>query len=145
MNNLPLISICGDVCSECPRYIATQQNDVSKLEKLARLWFRLGFREGILPYEQLKCSGCSKDKNCGYDLIHCVNLTGKSNCGECDIFPCKKIESVFNKTYELALRCEALCSQTEFHEMDRAFFKKRDILNEIHTTSITGNQDDKKG
>ncbi|HOT15937.1 MAG TPA: hypothetical protein PK252_14360 [Bacteroidales bacterium] len=50
-----LISYCGYVCSEYPRYIATQNNDVHELENLARLWFRLGLRDRVVSAQEMRC------------------------------------------------------------------------------------------
>ncbi|HPO50669.1 MAG TPA: DUF3795 domain-containing protein [Spirochaetota bacterium] len=126
------ISICGDLCSECPRYKATIKNDVSELEKISELWFRLGFRDKKLPYEDLKCFGCSKEKSCSYDLNICKFIKDKDNCGECDFFPCSKIEEVFEKTEEIKSLCKKKCSEIEFNEMNEAFFRKKEILTKIN-------------
>jgi hypothetical protein len=42
------IGFCGDVYSECPRFIATQHNSNEELETVAELWFRLGYRDRIV-------------------------------------------------------------------------------------------------
>jgi hypothetical protein len=131
------ISICGDICSECPRFIATQSNDISALEKVAELWFRLGLREKILEPEELKCGGCSKSKPCAYDLNTCEHLIGKQNCGECDIFPCDKINFAFQKTTLLEPICKEKCSKEEYKVLTRAFLMKRQILTEINNNKKT--------
>ena len=126
------ISICGDVCSECPRFIATETNDTAELEKIAELWYRLGFRDSILSSEDLKCTGCSKDKVCSYNINNCKHLNGKNNCGECDSFPCDKITIVFQKTDKTNEICKDKCSASEYKELSRAFLMKRQILTEIN-------------
>ena len=126
------ISICGDVCSECPRYIATETDDLLELRKIAELWFRLGFRARILDPGDLKCSGCSKDKSCSYNINRCEHLGNNSNCGECDHFPCDKLNLVFQKTDSLNEGCKTKCSEREYKELYKAFLMKRQILTEIH-------------
>ncbi len=126
------ISICGDICSECPRYIATKNNNISDLEKLAELWYRLGFRDKILPPEELKCLGCSKDKFCSHNLNSCDKLDTIRNCGECDNFPCNKISLVFQKTDNTKELCKAKCSFIEYKKLYKAFFMKKQILTEIN-------------
>ena len=126
------ISICGDVCSDCPRYIATGKNDIAELEKIAELWYRLGFRDKILRPEDLKCTGCHKDKFCNHNLNQCEHLGHKNNCGECDCFPCDKINSVFKKTDNTSMECKNKCSNSEYHTLYNAFFVKREMLTEIN-------------
>src|SRR5512145_1246805 len=126
------ISVCGDVCDECPRYKATLTNDTARLEQLAELWFRLGFRDKILPPEELKCSGCHKEKACSHQLIGCEHLKGISNCGECTHFPCEKISVVFRKTADTDLLCRRKCSPDEYNEVVKAFFIKEQLLTDIH-------------
>jgi hypothetical protein len=126
------IGICGDVCSECPRYISTQNNDLSELEKVAELWYRMGFRDKIVSPEELKCTGCSKDLDCTYKVNNCEHLAGKNNCGECEIFPCDRMNLIFDKTDAFALICRKKCTESEYLQLENAFFNKRKILNEIN-------------
>jgi hypothetical protein len=132
MPNDLIISICGDVCSECPRFIATKSNDIAELENIAGLWYRLGFRDRILSPENLKCTGCSKDKLCSYNLNSCEHLANKNNCGECDHFPCDKINQAFQKTDKTNEVCKNICSDSEYNGLCRAFLMKRQILTEIN-------------
>ncbi|HEY9123293.1 MAG TPA: DUF3795 domain-containing protein [Bacteroidales bacterium] len=69
-----LISYCGEGCSECPRYIATQNNDVHESGNLARHWFRLGLRDRVVSAEEMRCIDCTKDKACRYQVNTCQNL-----------------------------------------------------------------------
>mgnify|MGYP005838760727 FL=1 len=126
------ISICGDICSECPRYIATKNNDISELEKIADLWYRLGFRDKILNPEDLKCSGCSKDKFCSHNINRCEHLDNINNCGECNNFPCDKINLVFQKTENTNEVCKIKCSDSEYKGFYKAFLMKGQILTEIN-------------
>jgi Protein of unknown function (DUF3795) len=126
------IGICGNVCSECNRYIATRNNDITELEKAAELWFRLGFRDKIVAPEELKCEGCSKEIDCAYKINNCEHLAGKNNCGECDIYPCDRLNSIFEKTDKFARICRKKCSDSEYLQLEKAFFNKRTILNDIN-------------
>jgi hypothetical protein len=132
MNTELKISICGDVCTECPRYIATETNNREALEKIAELWYRLGFRTSVLSPDELKCTGCSKDKLCSHHLTDCEHLHHINNCGECDYFPCHKINAVFEKTDQTSKICKIKCSDNEYNELSRAFLMKRYILTDIH-------------
>ena len=50
------ITLCGDNCLECPRYLARTN---SELEKVAELWFRVGWRDRIVPIDEIRCFGCT--------------------------------------------------------------------------------------
>jgi hypothetical protein len=134
MGNEYKIGFCGDVCSECPRYIATMANDISELEKIAELWYRLGFRDQILPPDQLKCLGCERNKPCSHGITSCEHLNGIGNCGECPVFPCLKIDTVFQKTDHGFSICKDRCSESEFDRLFKSFYMKEEILTEIHKT-----------
>jgi hypothetical protein len=120
-----LISYCGDVCSECPRYIATQNNDVHELENLAKLWFRLGLRDRVVSAEEMKCTGCSKDKTCGYQVNTCENLKGTAHCSG---FPCEKMKTVLERTDALAIISKERCNDAEYQQLKKAFLMKREVI-----------------
>jgi hypothetical protein len=126
------ISICGDVCSECPRYKATMADDITALERVAELWHRTGLRDRVVSSDEIKCTGCSKQKPCAHGVNNCEHLGEKENCGECDFFPCEKIEMVFKKTDDFNKNCQAKCTQGELEELSRSFMIKRQLLTEIN-------------
>jgi hypothetical protein len=39
------IGYCGDDCKNCPRYVATINNDTEKLMEAALMWKRVGWRD----------------------------------------------------------------------------------------------------
>jgi len=51
-----MISRCGLVCTECPAYIATQEDDDKKREEVAELWSKQ-FKMDIKP-KDVNCVGC---------------------------------------------------------------------------------------
>jgi len=112
-----IISVCGDVCSECPRYIGTRTNDIPGLKSFAELWYRLGFREEIKSPDDLKCHGCNKEMVCSHGVNNCEYLKGKNNCGECEYFPCSKINAVFKKTEHLIILCKEKCTENEYKQL----------------------------
>lgn len=126
------IAFCGDVCPECPRYIATQSNNILEFKKIAELWCRLGFRDKLISPEELKCTGCSKDIDCAHQLNNCEYSNGKSSCGECDLFPCDKINAAFQKTEKIKEICRTKCTDSEYEILNKAFLMKRQILAEIN-------------
>ena len=127
-----IISVCGDVCSECPRYLATLDDSREKLVNVALLWHRLGFRDRVVDVEEIKCTGCNKKTDCGYGLTTCEHLGNKANCGECELFPCPKFDLVFQKSDMGDEICKLHCSHYEYSVLKRAFFNKKEILTNIH-------------
>ena len=132
MEKKPIISFCGDVCTECPRYIATLNNDAEALLSFAGLWYRLGFRPKVVEPEEIKCHGCNRNMVCSNGINDCEHLKHISNCGECDLFPCDKINAVFMKTDDTMEKCRQKCTENEFLMLERAFLRKRQILTEIN-------------
>lgn len=126
------ISFCGDICTECPRYVATIANDVNALKSVAELWFKLGFRPKVVDPEEIKCLGCSKEMACSNGINDCEHLATIMNCGECDSFPCEKINAVFEKTDTVNKTCKDKCTVIEYNVLHKAFFMKRQILTEIN-------------
>lgn len=67
--NQEKISLCGDNCSECPRYKAKTEEE---LKSVAKLWYKVGFRNKIVSSGEISCKGCSPEKECSYNLIECI-------------------------------------------------------------------------
>ena len=63
------ITLCGDNCSECPRYLAKTEDE---LKAVAQLWYRVGWRDKIVSNDEIKCFGCSSHKKCTYQLFYCI-------------------------------------------------------------------------
>ncbi len=64
-----LITLCGDDCLKCPRYNAKTDDE---LDAIAELWYRIGWRESVLPAAEMRCGGCSPEKKCTYGLVECT-------------------------------------------------------------------------
>ena len=127
-----IIGICGDNCSFCPRYLATQNGDTEELENVKELWVRLGVRAPDFPVQGMACSGCSPENNCAYSEVRaCACGKGIENCGLCQEYPCKQLEAVFEKTEELRSHAAGLCSPKEMEVLHKAFFSKRQNLDQI--------------
>ncbi len=142
MNQQEYISYCGDICSLCPRYIATQKESDNELEAVAELWYKLGFRDTILSNEEIRCNGCNKGKICHYSISSCEHLNGKKNCGECNKFPCDKISVVFRKTEQYAINCRNKCTEKIYEQLHHAFFMKEEILTAINTAKFDQTESD---
>ena len=89
------ITLCGDNCCKCPRYPAKTNGE---LEKVAELWFRIGWRDRIVPIEEIRCTGCTSHKQCTctgctshkqctYCLVACVKENHVKKCNQLSPFP----------------------------------------------------------
>jgi hypothetical protein len=122
------IAPCGNDCSVCPRYTAQSTED---LQKVAELWYKVGWRDKIVCPEEIKCSGCSSHKSCSHGVIDCIREKCVQNCSQCSDFPCDKIDCMLEKTKRYEQRCRALCSDAEFMILKKAFFEKDNNLTKI--------------
>lgn len=92
-----IIAYCGINCTECPIYIATQNND-EKLRKETAEKYELKF-------EDCYCDGCSTDGKrlatfCNKCEVRiCTNKKKVENCAYCDDYPCQtltKLHEMYN-------------------------------------------------
>ena len=124
-----MIGICGDNCSFCPRYVATQKGSIDELEKVKELWVRLGLRNPDFQAEDLICNGCSPENDCAYQrLCSCVRAKKVKNCGFCNDYPCELIKDAFDKSEKLKLIAEKVCTQEEMDILNKAFFMKKEYF-----------------
>lgn len=122
---MDIITLCGDNCLECPRYLAKTDEE---LVKVAELWYRVGWRERIVSNEEISCTGCSSHKVCTYQLVDCIKENGVAKCNECEKFPCNKINDMLKRSADYKAKCKLLCSEVEFEQLDKAFFCKEENL-----------------
>lgn len=119
------ITLCGDNCLECPRYLARTDEE---LKKVAELWYRIGWRDRIVPPDEIRCTGCSSNKRCTYMLVECVKKNGVEKCNQCPEFPCRKIDRMLKRSLNYQKKCMELCSQEEYAMLEKSFFNKEENL-----------------
>lgn len=123
---------CGDNCSFCPRYIATQDGSVQELERVKELWVRLGLRNPDFPVQAMVCNGCESENKCAYmELRTCLISKEIVNCGLCNNYPCKIIKAVFAKSERLQRRAARVCTTAEMELLRKAFFAKKEYFDTI--------------
>ena len=90
-----IIAYCGLVCTECPAFVATRENDTDKLKALALEWYGAN-GDAIFCL----CDGCTtkgrKNKHClecGVRL--CAMERGVVNCAYCNDYGCKTLTGLF--------------------------------------------------
>jgi hypothetical protein len=137
------LAYCGDDCNLCPRYIATQSGSEEQLKKIAVLWKTLGWRETVLPPEEMVCHGCTsvKLKLCKYSIIReCAQDKGLENCGKCRNYPCSEIEKVFEQSKIYAKSLKEKYPKDVCELVERAFFLKKQKLDSAHTEYLSGQE-----
>lgn len=89
-----MLAVCGLDCSSCRAYIATKENDYSKMAETAKLWSRL--EEEFKP-EDIPCDGCHTERLHTFCRRCPVRLCAKARsviyCGDCSEYACGKLES----------------------------------------------------
>lgn len=94
-----IISICGNVCSDCAAFKATKENDESKRKETAKVWSKM-YSSEISP-EDINCEGCmtaggKKFNYCGVCEIRKCGIEKKVKyCAHCDEYICDKLEEFF--------------------------------------------------
>lgn len=129
-----MIGICGNNCTYCPRYIATQNGGLQELDKVKELWVHLGLRDPDFrfPIKDMACQSCMSENKCAYTELHsCVRTKELENCGSCDKYPCELINAAFNKSDILKVRAIEVCTAEEMDMLNRAFFSKKEYLDHI--------------
>lgn len=120
-----LITLCGDNCLECPRYLATTEEELSQV---AELWYRVGWRDSIVPAAEMRCDGCSSHKKCTYYLVECTRDHGVEKCNQCTQFPCEKIDDMLRRSGNYEKKSREVCSDEEYQMLKKSFFNKEENL-----------------
>lgn len=90
-----MIACCGLVCSNCPAFLATQNDDDVAREKTAAAYSeKFGFK---FKPEDINCDGCLSDggriiaycRTCA--IRKCCREKGLDNCAICEEQPCDKL------------------------------------------------------
>jgi len=87
-----MIAYCGLVCTECPAYIATQNDDQEALKQVAAQWSK-EFNADITP-EYCVCDGCLAFE--GRNFRACGIERKVLNCAHCGDYACGKLEEFFS-------------------------------------------------
>ena len=119
------ITLYGYNCIACPRYNAHSKEE---LEQVAKLWYRVGWRDRIVSADEIACSGCSSHKQCTYGLVACIKEHQVNKCNQCIEFLCNKITDMLEQSKMYQSKCEEVCSQEEYEQLEKAFFDKENNL-----------------
>lgn len=138
------IGACGDDCSYCLRYKATQSQNQVELKRIKDLWVSFGWKNPDVDSSELECWGCRKENKCAYgDLRNCAFEKGLRNCGYCKKYPCKLILEAFDRTETLFNKFNSKCSKEDRVALEKAFKNKKINLDIIHNEVFNGDVRDK--
>jgi hypothetical protein len=88
-----MFAYCGVDCDQCPAFIATQNDDMEALAKMAAQWTEQ-FKQDI-PVESVLCDGCKSEggRLSGYCDMCAVRACGVERgvvtCATCDDYGCE--------------------------------------------------------
>jgi len=94
-----MVAFCGIVCTECPGFLATINDDDDERKRVAELWSR-EFNADIKP-EDINCDGCLSEggrliSHCSVCKIRkCGQEKGFENCAYCDEYVCDELDKFF--------------------------------------------------
>ncbi|MFH0895002.1 MAG: DUF3795 domain-containing protein [Bacteroidota bacterium] len=87
-------AVCGLYCASCGVYIATQENNVQELQRMAD-----SMKQTV---EELKCDGCGAERKSVWCKIYCTfTQCAKEHkvefCGSCSEYPCESLKDFQKK------------------------------------------------
>jgi len=107
-----MISVCGLVCTQCPAFEATRDNDHAKRKETAEKWSK-AFKSEIKP-EQVNCTGCVSTAGPVFsycqvcEIRKCGQGRKLKNCAECPEYACAKLTGFFAMAPEAQKNLEAI-------------------------------------
>jgi hypothetical protein len=105
-----MIAYCGLVCSQCPAYLATKNDDDDARKKTAQMYAK-AFGFNITPGD-INCNGCHSEDGV---LI--------SYCQSCEIRQCGRDRGIDNCTFCAEQPCEKLVKFHAFSPQAKASFR----------------------
>jgi hypothetical protein len=89
------IGACGIVCSECPAFQATQENDDAKRAQVSKEW---SSEQYVIHPADVNCDGCMVEGGRTMSFMadcsvrNCAMEKSYKTCAECADFGCDKLE-----------------------------------------------------
>ncbi|MHA2352705.1 MAG: DUF3795 domain-containing protein [Candidatus Thorarchaeota archaeon] len=92
-----IVAPCGIVCTECQAYLATQSNDLEKLQEVAKQW---SSEDQQYEAKDLMCDGCFSDRVHAFcaecETRECAIQKGYRVCSICSMYPCDRLNDVWS-------------------------------------------------
>lgn len=118
----PIISVCGDDCAVCPRYLAKTEEE---LHETAIFWHKVGWRDSVVSNEEIKCTGCGSRPTCSFDLLPCTKEHGVNKCRECGQFQCERVKACIEGSKEKMQQCRQAPRRRNFKCLSEPFTKRK--------------------
>lgn len=108
-----ILAFCGLDCGECEAYVATQKDDRTGLEAVAKQW-AAQYGAKAISADMCVCDGCSSGKRtstahavtCAIRL--CATARGVTTCGHCQDYACETLKGFFAFAPALRDKLEAI-------------------------------------
>ena len=107
-----------------------------ELERTAKLWKQIGYRDYICSIEEMSCTGCKLENNCRYHIIECCKEKGVETCAQCNSYPCKKMKDCISVTESFRQSCIKACTSEEYEIIHKAFFEKKRNLDGLRQLTV---------
>ena len=119
-----IVAPCGIVCTDCLAYLATQSDDMEKLQEIAEKW---STETQTYEANDLVCDGCFSDRLHAFcvdcEARRCAIQKELSVCSICSMYPCEKLNDLWSSfTYSSVEECKANLED-----------EKQRISSQIHT------------
>ncbi|NQT88590.1 DUF3795 domain-containing protein [bacterium] len=107
-----MIGCCGNNCSTCIAFLATQADDDAMRAEVAKKW-TVEYNTDFQP-EQINCDGCTAEgRHIGFCEHACTIrkcCVGKEHltCASCDEYPCDELSGFFQNVSEARSNLDAL-------------------------------------
>jgi hypothetical protein len=111
-----MIAKCGLVCSDCPAYIATKNNDDTLRDETAKKWSAM-FNADIKPSD-INCDGCQSEgprlfQHCNEcEIRRCAREREVETCADCPDYSCEKLDAFLAQVPEARKVLEELRKKT---------------------------------
>lgn len=133
-----IIAACGNDCAACPRYTAhPYEKTEAELRHTAELWRRIGYRDRVVPAEEIACAGCRPENQCRYHVVKCCADRGVKTCAACGQYPCDRLRACFSITMSFEPGCRQACTEEEYARLTKAFFEKEQNLDALRDAGRT--------
>lgn len=131
------LALCGNDCNTCLRYIATQSGDIEQLREVAAIWRRRGWRDHVVPPEEMVCYGCLSANWCRYSIRECALEKSVDNCGTCNDYPCDKVLEMFERAKSYAESMKEKCLKEEYEYLLQLAQSKKENLDRVHKEQVS--------
>ena len=126
-----ILAACGNDCSACPRFTAPPyEKTPEELRHTAELWMKIGYRDHVVTNGEIACSGCKPENRCRFHITACCEDKGIATCADCADYPCDRTEDCLAVTASFEPGCREACTQEEYEQLQKAFFRKRQNLDD---------------